>query len=106
MRVKISYSCDLEEVPKKTSDLLCPAAKRIKEAANRLCLLIEELDSPDADLAMVTSTIDKVRVVLGSCDNTLEEVYSLLSGVVDYNNQQPTFEHMPPVNVEAASEPD
>jgi len=106
MRVKISYSCDLEEVPKKTADLLCPSIKRIKEAANRLNGLVDELRSEEADLALVVSSLDRTRLLLGSCDNTLEEVYILLSGLVDHYDQQPAIEHLDPVPVEPPNEPD
>jgi len=79
MRVKISYTVDLEEVPEKTSKLISQSGKDLRNIS-------EELEDLSVSLVMDKETIkiikrvDDLRQELYKIDSLLEDTSSILIG--------------------------
>ena len=79
MRVKISYTVDLEEIPEKTSKLISQSGKDLRNIS-------EELEDLSVSLVMDKETIkiikrvDDLRQELYKIDSLLEDTSSILIG--------------------------
>ena len=89
MKVKITHSLDLNEVPEKVGSLIEPTKKRLEDCAKHLQSLSFLLhDSPEpAQVSLAVMHLEILRRSLGSIDVVLEEAQSMLTGVDNYNQQ-------------------
>ena len=80
MRVRLSYSVELEDVPESVAQLIEDEAGQLSycdHAINEINNLLREADPP---VESALKKIDKVRQVLGSIDQRLNECESILQG--------------------------
>ena len=89
MRVKITHTLELDEVPAKVNELLQPSERDLQRAVSHLqsvgFLLSEGCNEESVSLAR--AHIDALRKSLASIDDILLEAHSMISGVDDYNTQ-------------------
>ena len=89
MRVKISYSTDIEDLPKEISDVLDRSIAGIYEEL----IVVEDMGQ---DFAMeenrayeLSRSIDELRKYLAKFDIRMQEIESLLMGYLSTANQDP-----------------
>ena len=87
MKVRISYSIDLAEVPAKSAEMLSPISTKLSRLESKLFNLVGELQSDDPDLGLIVKGIDRARLVLGDCDGILTEVGTIISGLKEHAEQ-------------------
>lgn len=90
MRVKITHTLELDEVPTRVNELVQPAKDELEKCIDHLQsvnhLLSSSVDS--ASISLATLHIDAIRRKLAVLDNRLEEAYMMIKGVSDFNEQQ------------------
>ena len=96
MKVRITHSIELEEVPEKSAELLCTAEEELNDAVRWLGGLVRDLSRNNIPAEMAVMSLDRIRRVLGQCDQALVEVENILQGVVDYQNQESLPHHPAP----------
>ena len=80
MRVKISYSVELDEVPEHIAELIEQEATQLS-FCDHLCNEIGELlRQPEPHVIIAAEKIDKVRRNLAALDTRLNESIAILSG--------------------------
>ena len=89
MKVKITHTLDLNEVPQKVNDLIKPAKGQLEKSIKHLCSLDFLLSSSDTESISLSRThLDVLRKELASVDALLQEAHGMISGVDDYNMQE------------------
>tara|TARA_Y100000034_G_C6794339_1_gene355898 strand:- start:214 stop:576 length:363 start_codon:yes stop_codon:yes gene_type:complete len=88
MKVRISHSIDLEEVPAKAAELLIPAEKLLEDALRWFDALREDLANDNISTEIATLSLDRIRRAMGTCDTTLEEVENIMKGVLEFEKGQ------------------
>jgi len=88
MKVNISHSIELEDLPQKAAELLMPAETRLKNALRWLDVLVRDLDGKVIDTKMAVVSLDRIRRSLGTCDNVLTEVENIMQAVLEYEQRQ------------------
>ena len=106
MRVKITHSIDLEEVPEKAYDLLLPIEQKLAQALRWLASLNRDLSDNDIEPELAALSIDRIRRSLGTSDNILEEVQSIMAGVADYKANEVLPPSMPSQAGDTAKTPE
>ena len=96
MRVRLSYSVKLEEVPQHVSQLIDEEWDNIGFCDHTIKEIIDLLSSGDPSIDSSLKKIDRVRQMLGSIDLRFAECESILEG---YRQAQsaPTEPTEPPV---------
>ena len=84
MKVSISYTVDLEEVPAATAEMIVKKEEVLKnQVLANLVSAIDSLDSTDpASCAVAVNEIDKARKSMEKVDTTLQDCQSLLQGYI------------------------
>jgi hypothetical protein len=80
MRVSLSYSVDLEDVPEHVSQLIDDEWERISFCDHIIHEIIDSLKSEDIATELAIKKIDKIRRILGSIDTRLKESENILKG--------------------------
>lgn len=80
MRVRISYSVDLEDVPGECARMLHDALEQIEEAREEIGDLVRQLDDDKAQLWIVKDKIDNCRKNLAKLDLVLADNDMILEG--------------------------
>ena len=88
MKVKITHSINLEDVPEKASELLIPAEERLSNSLRWLGDLSRDLSRDNISAEMAVLSLDRIRRAMGECDHTLAEVEGILGGVAEYEKEQ------------------
>jgi hypothetical protein len=87
VRVNITYSVDLEGVPKEVQELL-------SKEADILCILKDKLASPPIDNPLeCVESLNDVRAVIARLDVRLTECVAMLSGYIDLISQPTSTPH-------------
>ena len=81
MKVSISYSVDLDEVPAEVSRLLASGQKKQEEIFLLYSKIMETLKH--GDVTTPIATIDQVRLTMAKLDSSLQDITNILSGFVD-----------------------
>jgi len=87
MRVRISYSVDIDNVPQETCELLRKKAGELEVALNSLEDAAHSLDTRDPDLTSACKMIDKIRQKLADVDATLADCHGILAGLEEAYEQ-------------------
>ena len=87
MRVRISYSVDLEEVPSECARMLQDSLDRVGEIQGEIESLIDNLDKEEAVDWQIKDQIDRCRQRLAKLDMILADNEMILEGY--YNNKEP-----------------
>ena len=80
MRVRISYSVELEEVPQEVSRILDQACNQASELRDELDRLVYEVDQGAIDSHRATKTFEELRAILTALDHQLADSNSILQG--------------------------
>lgn len=80
MRVRLSYSVELEDVPDSVSELIESELFRIDQAKQNIGKALEALNQDEPHLDLVAKSLDKARQTLGAIDTRLNECESILAG--------------------------
>lgn len=80
MRVRISYSVDLEEVPKECSRMLQEAADTTREISEDIESLSEQLYSGDFVPWIIKDRIKRCRETLAKIDSVLSDNDMIVEG--------------------------
>ena len=80
MRVRISYSVDLEDVPGECARMLHDALVQIEEVKEEIGGLVRQLDDDKAQLWIVKDKIDNCRKNLAKLDLVLSDNDMILEG--------------------------
>jgi len=80
MRVRLSYSVELEDVPDSVAELIEGELYRIDEVKQSIGKALEGLNQDEPHLDLVAKSLDKARQVLGAIDVRLNECESILAG--------------------------
>lgn len=90
MRVRISYSVDLEDVPSECARMLHDALECIEETREDINDLVRQLDDDKAQLWIVKDKIKNCRENLARLDNILADNEMILEGY--FNAKEPEVE--------------
>lgn len=85
MRVRLSYSVELHEVPQKISDLIAEEQENLSFLNYDFESIINRLDEEDLNLPSILKSLDEARKALGAVDTRIIECQSILEG---YQNTQ------------------
>ena len=98
MRVRLSYSVELEDVPDSVAELIEGELFRIESAKECMVKALEGLSQEEPHLELVAKSLDKARQTLGSIDLRLNECESILGGYERAISppEQPQQQMMPP----------
>jgi len=80
MRVRISYSVDLNNVPEECSRMLQEATAKINEIYEEVETLVDQLNTEDFVGWKCKDTIDRCRLKLGKIDAILADNDMILEG--------------------------
>ena len=87
MRVKITYTVELEQVEKETSEIMCRASSNIDDAYQEITNLQAQLDTGTGDADRSLKSIHFARLKLAKADQVLEDCYHILQSLQDVKKQ-------------------
>ena len=87
MRVRISYSVDLEDVPSESTRMLNETLGQLQDALDDIRGLMQKIESEHTNKEELTSKMDDSRKILGAVDARLADVTMILSGFYDAKEQ-------------------
>ena len=95
MKVKITHTMDLGEVPKRVKELVEPTKQMLSEALAHLealdFLLSDDLED---NISIAVLHMDVARKRLANVDNVIRESAGMLQGVDEYYTQQSAKESL------------
>ena len=80
MRVRISYSVDLDDVPSECARMLHDSTENIEEIREEISELVKQLDDDKAQGWLVKDKIDRCRQKLAKLDAILSDNDMILAG--------------------------
>ena len=80
MRVRLTYSVELEEVPDAVAELIEGELYRVDNLKENIGQAYEALCQEDPHLDLVAKSIDKARKALSDIDTRLNECANILAG--------------------------
>ena len=83
MRVRISYSLEIDEIPSEVSALIQKKTSDLHEAIDLVEDACERLQEKNASVEMVANTIDRSRQKLAAFDTVLADAHGILIGWVE-----------------------
>ena len=88
MRVRISYSVDLEDVPEECSRMLQEAASEINKVYEELESLVDQLNTENAVQWRCKDYLERCRNRLTKIDMVLADSSSILDGYFEANKEK------------------
>ena len=88
MKVKITYTVDLEDVPAKTDPILESAVAAMKEVSKRVSALKELKDS---SIEKSLKEISDIRTILMDVDFALDDCDAMLTGYLKAITDSPSY---------------
>lgn len=88
MRVRISYSVDLEDVPLECARMLHDSLEYIEEVRDEIIQLTTQLDDKKSQAWLVKDKIDRCRKNLAKLDNVLVDNDLILEGFFQAKDSQ------------------
>jgi hypothetical protein len=84
MRVKISYTMDINDVPDKVGEIIQKSLNELQEAKELLQRALSDLDKPMENMSHSIAAVDRARLAMGSVDASLIEAQSIMSALESY----------------------
>lgn len=84
MRVKISYTMDIKDVPDKIGEIIHESMDELVEAKELLRRTLADLDNPSENISHALTALDRARIAMGAADASLQEVQSIMVGLENY----------------------
>lgn len=88
MRVRISYSVDLDEVPNECARMLHDSMEQIEEIREEVDTLVKQLDEDKAQAWLVKDKLNRCREKLAKLDSILADNDMILEGYFSAKNPQ------------------
>ena len=88
MRVRISYSVDLDDVPSECARMLHDSTENIEEIREEISELVKQLDDDKAQGWLVKDKIDRCRQKLAKLDAVLADNGIILEGYFSAKNPE------------------
>ena len=82
MRVRLSYSIDVEDLVKEIQRLIDASENKLHNQIGKLRKSRDESD--DIDINRFLEQVDKTRQELSKYDQTLEDVFAILQGYIGF----------------------
>ena len=80
MRVKITYTVEMEEVEKEVAEIMAKAATHLDDALHEIVSTQNLIDTGTGDLEQYLETIDLARKRMKKADQILDDCSSILEG--------------------------
>ena len=81
MRVKISYTVDLDEVEKEVSEIMCRAASDLDFAYQEVTRIQVDLDTKTGNLKSKIEQLDIIRRKMAKADQVLSDCQLIIEGL-------------------------
>ena len=81
MRVKISYTVDLDEVEREVSEIMCRAASDLDFAHQEVTRIQIDLDTKTGDLKSKIEQLDIIRRKMAKADQVLSDCQLIIEGL-------------------------
>jgi|9_EtaG_2_1085328.scaffolds.fasta_scaffold43722_1 hypothetical protein len=86
MRVKISYTMDINDVPDKAAEIIHQSLNELQEARDLLNRTLSDMDRVSDNISHALVSLDRARLAMGSADSSLAEVHSIMAALEIYYN--------------------
>ncbi len=83
MRVRISYSVDLEEVPTESVRMLKDTVDSLQVIVHQIQSLIQKIDDKDLKKEDLIGSVDLMKVGLATSDSKITDVAMIMTGYHD-----------------------
>ena len=102
MRVRMTYSLEMDDIPIEVAGLLQKRVKELHDAMDLIEDAVQRLSGDKPNVKMDASAIDLARQKMASFDLTLADVHGILTGFVDAEEQlaNPPADSNPPTSPE------
>ena len=97
MRVRLSYSVDLDDVPSEVSNLIEKKIKLLHDALDLTEDATVRLHEKEVDLQITADVIDRARQKLAEFDLTLQDAQAILEGMIEAQKPQAPLPPSEPV---------
>jgi len=87
MRVKITYTVQLEEVEAEVSEIMSRASNDLDFCYQELTRLQLDLNTKTGDIESHALMVDKIRIKMAKADQVLEDCQNILIGLVNTKKQ-------------------
>ena len=87
MRVKITYTVELEEVESEVSEIMCRAASDLDFVYQEITKIQEDLDTKTGNLEKNVEKINSMRKKMFSADQILNDCETILEGLANVRKQ-------------------
>lgn len=87
MRVKITYTVELDEVETEVSEIMSRAVNDLDFSYQELTRLQLDLDTKTGKIEDHASMLDRIRIKMAKADQILEDCQSILIGLVNAKKQ-------------------
>ena len=87
MRVRISYSVDLDDVPNESIRMLDEAIKHLEEVKSSLKSVSNSIENLTMSKEKLAIEMDKNRAILGAIDSRVSDVGMIMTGFYDAKQQ-------------------
>ena len=87
MRVKITYTVELDNVEEEVSERMTRAVNDLDFCYQELTRLQLDLDTKQGDLSDHTSMVDSIRIKMAKADQVLEDCQNILIGLISAKKQ-------------------
>ena len=81
MRVKISYTVDLDEVEREVSEIMCKASADLDFAHQEVTRIQIDLDTKTGDLRSKIEQLDTIRRKIAKADQVLSDCQLIIEGL-------------------------
>tara|TARA_R110000787_G_C13270018_1_gene431386 strand:+ start:143 stop:544 length:402 start_codon:yes stop_codon:yes gene_type:complete len=95
MRVRLSYSVEIEEIPENIARLIENDWHRLDSTNNEVNNIIDRLREDEPNIKLIITKIDEARQWLGAFDARLNECEGILSGYEKAINTPPQPQDIP-----------
>ena len=80
MRVRISYSVDLDDVPAECARMLHDSLEHIEEIKEKIASIANEIDDDKVQAWLIKDKIERCRKILAKFDSILGDNHAILEG--------------------------
>jgi hypothetical protein len=87
MRVRISYSVELEEVPEQSAEILNETCRSLLHLSNLMKDLAIDVSRGTVDKETILRVVDTTRAAIGKVDSQLADTSMIMSGYHDAKKQ-------------------
>ena len=87
MRVKITYTVELDKVEEEVSERMTRAVNDLDFCYQELTRLQLDLDTKQGDLGHHASMVDNIRIKMAKADLVLEDCQNILIGLINTKKQ-------------------